>query len=98
MTIVGDGNQKRDFTYIDDVVEANIKAIELSESKSFGIYNIGTGKNYTINQVSEMIGGKVKYITERPAEVRETLADISLTIKDLNWRPTIHLKDIINSY
>ena len=98
MTIVGDGNQKRDFTYIDDVVEANIKAIKLSESKSFGIYNIGTGKNYTINQVSEMIGGKVKYITERPAEVRETLADISLTIKDLNWRPTIHLKDIINSY
>lgn len=98
MTIVGDGEQRRDFTYIDDVVEANILSAKSKIKNSFNIYNVGSGKNYSINEVAGMIGKDVKKIDKRPAEVRETLADINLTTKDLGWKPTHSLEDMILSY
>ena len=97
MTIVGDGEQRRDFTHIDDVVDANICAMN-SKGIKHGIYNVGTGKNYSINQISEMIGGKVRYTKKRLAEVRETLADIETTKNDLDWFPSRELEDMILSY
>ena len=96
MTIVGDGSQKRDFTYIDDVVDANICA--MNSDIDHGIYNIGTGKNYTISEISKMIKGETANIPSRPAEVYETLADISKTITDLKWKPKHDLSDKINEY
>ena len=99
MTIVGDGSQRRDFTYIDDVVEANILAMNSSVKKiPHGIYNVGTGKNYSIQEIADMIGEKREMIPDRPAEVKETLADISETIKDLNWSPKFTLEETISSY
>ena len=100
MTIVGDGEQRRDFTYIDDIVEANMKAITLDPFKTRGhkIYNVGTGKNYSIKEVANMIGGPIRKIDHRPAEVNQTLADITETIQDLGWSPRFDLKDMINSY
>jgi UDP-glucose 4-epimerase len=99
MTIVGDGSQKRDFTYIDDVVEANICAMKnLNVDSCFEIYNVGTGKNYTILEIAKMIEGTTVLIDERPAEVYETLADISKTQKDLKWNPKHDLVDKINEY
>jgi len=96
MTIVGDGEQRRDFTYIDDVVSANILAAQ--SDINFGIYNVGTGKNYSINQIADMIGGERVFIPMRSAEVSETLADISSTVKDLAWKPRVNISDIINQY
>jgi UDP-glucose 4-epimerase len=96
MTIVGDGHQRRDFTYIDDIVEANICA--MNSKIEHNIYNVGTGKNYSIMEVANMIGGKKAYLDERPAEVRQTLADISETTKDLDWLPKHTLEDKINDY
>lgn len=98
MTIVGDGNQRRDFTHIEDVVSANILSLDLSKQKTFNVYNVGTGQNYSINQVAKFVGGEIKYIESRPAEVAETLADITLTTQDLGWVPKIKLKDAINGY
>ena len=99
MTIVGDGLQKRDFTYIDDVVEANILAMKSSVKKiHHNIYNVGTGKNYSIQEIADMIGEDRITIPSRPAEVQETLADISDTIKDLKWTPKYSLEEKINSY
>ena len=100
MTIVGDGEQRRDFTYIDDIVEANMKAIAVDPFNIKGnkIYNVGTGKNYSIKEIAEMIGGPIKKIDARPAEVNETLADITETTKDLGWSPRFNLKDMISSY
>tara|TARA_R110002124_G_scaffold154151_1_gene321140 strand:+ start:83 stop:982 length:900 start_codon:yes stop_codon:yes gene_type:complete len=100
MTIVGDGEQRRDFTYIADIVEANMKAIAVDPFNIKGnkIYNVGTGKNYSIKEVAEMIGGPIKKIDARPAEVNETLADITETTKDLGWSPRFNLKDMISSY
>jgi UDP-glucose 4-epimerase len=99
MTIVAPGTQRRDFTYIADVVEANILAMRSSTVDiPFNIYNVGTGKNHSMIEIAEMIGGKRDAIPSRPAEVKETLADISETIKDLNWSPKYILEEKINSY
>jgi len=98
LTVVGDGLQLRDFTYIDDVVNANISA--MNSKINHNIYNVGTGKNYSIVEVADMIEGScgVEHIEERPAEVRETLADITSTKIDLSWSPVHDLESMINSY
>tara|TARA_Y100001973_G_C5205790_1_gene341491 strand:- start:385 stop:1275 length:891 start_codon:yes stop_codon:yes gene_type:complete len=99
MTIVGDGLQRRDFTFIDDVVDANICSIQANTvNVPYGVYNVGTGKNYSILEVAGMIGDKLRFVDKRPAEVRETLADIENTKKDLNWYPKYSLEEKINAY
>ncbi len=96
LTIVGDGEQRRDFTYIKDVVRANLMA---AESKVYhGLFNIGTGRNYSINQVADLIGGKKIYISSRSGEARETMADISKATQILGWSPSYRLEDAISIY
>lgn len=93
MTIVGDGLQRRDFTNIEDIVEANIKSAMIEDKRAFGeIFNIGTGKNYNMLDIVKMIGGKWEYISERKGESRETLADINKAKNILGWHPTIDLE------
>ena len=98
MTIVGDGSQKRDFTYIKDVVRANMLAANSDLNFLFKVWNIGSGKNYSINELADMIGNEKTYIPSRPAEVQTTLADISDTIAELRWTPKYDLETTINSY
>ena len=99
MTIVSPGEQRRDFTYISDVVDANISAMNSDVKKiPFNIYNVGTGKNHSMWDITKMIGGETQLIDARPAEVKETLADIDKTVKDLKWTPKFNLEDMINSY
>tara|TARA_R110000824_G_scaffold22535_11_gene82427 strand:+ start:1782 stop:2666 length:885 start_codon:yes stop_codon:yes gene_type:complete len=96
MTIVGDGRQRRDFTYVADVVEANLKAA--FSSITHGTYNVGTGKSYSINELASIIGNDIIYISPRPAEIRETRADITSTISDLDWQPKKELEEAILCY
>jgi UDP-glucose 4-epimerase len=99
MTVVAPGDQRRDFTYIDDIVEANICAMRSSAIDiPFKIYNVGTGKNYSMKQIVKIIGGEYELIPKRPAEVKETLADIESTMRDLGWFPKFKLEDKITSY
>lgn len=86
LTITGDGEQTRDFTYVGDVVEANIQAMKWS-----GVFNIGTGVRYSINEVAKMIGGETKYIEARKGECRHTLADNSKA-REAGWEPKTDLK------
>ncbi len=97
MTVVGDGEQKRDFTYISDVVDANILAAE-KETFPGKIYNVGTGVSISINSLASLVGVNTIKIEERQAEVRETLADIRETTVDLGWKPKIKIEEIINEY
>lgn len=97
ITIVGDGQQRRDFTYVSDVVKANLCAMH-SQVEGYKTYNVGTGVNYSILEIADMIGTEKTHISSRPAEVKETLADISLTTKELGWSPEFNLKDKIMSY
>ena len=96
LTIVGDGEQRRDFTYVKDVVRANLMA---ADSQVFqGLFNIGTGRNYSINQVADLIGGEKSNIQPRSGEARETMADISKAAQILGWAPNYRLEDAIHSY
>lgn len=87
LTITGDGEQERDFTYVKDVAKANVMAMDWQ-----GTFNIGTGESYTINQIADFIGGKKKYIKGRQGEARATLADNRRALEK-GWHPTIDIKD-----
>lgn len=93
MTIVGDGKQRRDFTHISDVVEANLLAAE--KLHVTGPINIGTGRNYSINDLAVMIGGDRLYVPERVGETRETLANNTRAREELGWSPTVKLEDYL---
>ncbi len=85
LTIVGDGNQSRDFVHVLDVVEAFKKA-SFSKNKN-KVYNIGTGKSETINKIAKIFGGKKKFIPKRAGDLRFSKAKISKVKKDLKWIP-----------
>jgi UDP-glucose 4-epimerase len=98
LTIVGDGNQRRDFTHVRDVVQANIlAAIEEVDSDAFGqVYNVGTGNNYSVNQIARMISDNTINIAPRPGESRVTLANNQKLRRTFGWEPTMKLEDWIN--
>lgn len=96
LTIVGDGEQRRDFTHVSDVVNANICAMMTNYS---GItVNIGSGKNYSVNEVAAFISDDTIKIPERPGEARETLADNSRAQKLLSWTPQTSLEEYFDPY
>jgi UDP-glucose 4-epimerase len=94
VTVVGDGLQRRDFTHVSDVVEANIISTEVTTG--FGeVYNIGFGSNYSILHIANTISNDVKFIPPRVGEVQETLAS-NLKFKDLTgWMPKVSLMEWI---
>lgn len=95
LTITGDGEQRRDFTHVNDIVSGLIK---LSEFEFKGeIYNLGTSNNFSINELAGMFECETTYIPARPGEARESLADISKT-KELNWEPKESLKTYVNNF
>lgn len=98
LSIVGDGRQRRDFTYINDVVDANILAALSSNKRILGeIFNIGTGKNYSILEIADMVGGKKTFFPPRLGESKETLADISKAKTELNYSPKTLISDWIKA-
>ena len=99
-TIVGDGEQRRDFTHVDDVVKANIAAAERASDITGETINVGTGTNHSVNQIADMICNSYtkNFIPPRPAEARVTLADISKAKKLLGYMPSIDISDWIDEY
>ena len=94
MTIVGDGTQRRDFTYIKDVVGANMAALQSTNDKTYGeIFNVGTGKNYSINELTSIIGGETTNLPERPGEAHISLADTTKILTLLNWQSKYSLEE-----
>ena len=94
MTVVGDGLQTRDYTNVEDVVQANILAMEVE--KGFGeIYNVGTGKEYSILDLVKIIGGEYEHIPERIGECRFTRADITKSKSILGYNPKVKLEDYL---
>tara|TARA_R110002012_G_scaffold49960_4_gene129449 strand:+ start:4003 stop:4911 length:909 start_codon:yes stop_codon:yes gene_type:complete len=97
LTINNDGEQRRDFTYVGDVVNANILAATHQEQLSGDVFNIGNGNNFSINEVAKMFGGK----TVKGKDVLEpfqTLADNSKANLILNWVPQGNLRTWVKNY
>lgn len=86
-TVVGDGNQKRDFVYASDVAAAFLLAAETD--KRAEVWNLGAGNPQSVNQLVELIGGPVVYIPKRPGEPEVTWADVAKIKRDLNWGPRV---------
>jgi len=97
MTIRGDGNQRRDFTYVGDVVDANIKCMDYPLELNGDIFNVGNGDNKSVNQIATMMGGSRVHI-EPVIEPKVTLADNSKIKKVLDWKPTQDLKEWISKW
>lgn len=97
MTIVGNGEQKRDFTHVADVVNANVAAAESDKVGSGEVINVGNGDNRSVNQIANLFGGKKLHIQDR-VEPKETLADISKAKELLNWEPTHTIEEWMPGY
>jgi len=100
ITIVGDGEQRRDFTHVDDIVDGLVK-IAFSNEKHEDAWELGTGTNYSINQVYNMFrqkfGVDCVYLPDQHGNYRETLRENNDVIERLNWKPTDRLADYINN-
>lgn len=96
LTIVGSGEQKRDFTHVSDIVNANILALAMTDG--FGeVYNIGYGKNYSILEIANMISDNIVFIPPRPGEVDQTLSNTEKYKLKTGWNPKVSLKDWIKN-
>ena len=93
LTIVGDGKQTRDFVHVSDVAAANILVSELDVT---GVYNVGTGIEYSVNQIADMISDVQRNIPPRVGEAKRSLADSS-KLRSLGWKPQIKLEDWVNA-
>ena len=87
LTIVGDGKQTRDFIHVYDLVDAIIKATK--KGKHGEVYNLGSGKETSVNFIADKIGGKKINVPKRPGEPDRSLADITKIKKQLSWKPKI---------
>ncbi|MFB6356622.1 MAG: SDR family oxidoreductase [bacterium] len=91
LTVVGDGTQTRDFTYVTDVANAFVTAAESDVTGE--IFNVGSGGTYSINRLVELLDAEKTHIPERPGEPDCTFADISKIRDQLGWEPQIEFKE-----
>ncbi len=103
LTITGDGEQRRDFTHVDDIVDGMIRVMRAMNGEVDMFYHgaefeLGRGKNYSINEIADMFGEDYpkEYIDTIKGEVRETLCKDETTKETLEWKPKINLGDWIN--
>ena len=99
-TIFGDGTQSRDFTHIQNAVEANLLAIKAPASQAAGqVFNVATGERADLNQAFELLkkitgySGDVKYAPARSGDVKHSLADLSRIEKHLGYKPTVDFEE-----
>src|SRR5271166_3520006 len=99
-TIFGDGEQSRDFTYIDNAVEANLLACKAPAAKVAGkVFNVATGRRATLNETFKLLqpltsySGSVTYAGERGGDIKHSLADISLAERHLGYKPIVDFEE-----
>jgi UDP-glucose 4-epimerase len=98
VTIFGDGEQSRDFTYIDNVVDANIAAMS-ADGVAGGVYNIACGERVSLNELVTLLRTtlgtdiEVRHEAPRPGDVLHSLADVSLAERELGWSPAIGFEE-----
>jgi UDP-glucose 4-epimerase len=96
LTIHGDGRQTRDFTHVNDVVRANLLAMDTNVADGRAI-NIGRGRNLSVNRVAELVGGPTVHVAPRPGDARDTLADLTQAREILGWEPEVETEEAIRA-
>ena len=96
LTIIGDGSQRRDFVHVQDVARANYLAAISPIYHMLGfVYNVGSGKNYSIQEIANAISDAQIYLPERSGEASTTLANIDRIGEIIGWKPEIDVMDWI---
>ena len=97
LTIVGDGTQRRDFIYVGDVAKANLIAAEATlDKKYFGqVFNIGSGINYSVQEIADAISDNQTYIPKRDGEMETTWSNIEKASEILGWKPEVDVLEWI---
>jgi UDP-glucose 4-epimerase len=90
-TVVGDGTQTRDFTYVTDVADACVTAARSDVQNE--VFNVGSGGCYSVNRLIELLGGDKIHIPKRPGEPDCTFADISKIRRVLGWEPKVSFEE-----
>jgi UDP-glucose 4-epimerase len=90
-TVVGDGEQTRDFTFVTDIAQAIL--VSAKSDRVGQIYNVGSGATVSVNRLIELLGGEKVYIPKRPGEPDSTFADISKIRSELEWEPQVQIED-----
>jgi UDP-glucose 4-epimerase len=90
-TVVGDGRQTRDFTFVTDVADAFVRAAQSDVQGE--MFNVGSGGTYSVNRLVELLGGEVVYIPKRPGEPDCTFADTAKIAAALDWKPRVKFDD-----
>lgn len=93
LTIFGDGEITRDFAYVDDVVEANLKAVMSEKAGKAEVINIGAGATHSINKVAALIGGEKIHLEPRKGDARNSLASVAKAKELLDWEPKVQLEE-----
>jgi len=99
LTIVGDGEQRRDYIYVKDVANANVMAaISNPDDDAYGqVYNVGSGKNYSVNEIASFISDDTINIPPRVGEARNSLANIDKIQKTFAWKPEMNVEEWIKT-
>ena len=99
LTIVGDGTQRRDFIYVGDVARANYLAALMPGVRDHlgGVFNVGSGVNYSVQEIADAISDNQTYIPKRDGEMETTFADITRIGKVLGWTPEIDVIDYLQT-
>ena len=99
LTIVGDGEQRRDFTHVKDIVKANVMAaIANPDEDAYGqVYNVGTGTNYSVNEVADMVSDNQVHIPARRGESRITKANNQKIYHTFGWTPDVNLEEWVTA-
>ena len=97
LNIVNDGEQRRDYVHVDDIVNANILCANSTKKLNGDIFNVGTGKSYSVNEVADMFGGEKQY-GEKRIEPKNSIAENAKIVLDLNWEPKNKLETWISTY
>jgi len=99
LTIVGDGEQRRDYIYVKDVANANVMAaISNPDDEAYGqVYNVGSGKNYSVNEIASFISDDTINIPPRVGEARNSLANIDKIRKTFAWKPEMNVEEWIKT-
>jgi UDP-glucose 4-epimerase len=100
LTVTGDGQQRRDFTHIEDIVDGLIKCMEAMHGAvdmryAGEIFELGRGVNFSIKEIAEMFGTEIEYIPKRPGEYDVTLCDYSKANKTLDYNPVKNIDEYI---
>jgi nucleoside-diphosphate-sugar epimerase len=102
ISVYGDGNQTRDFTYVDDVIEANLLAANHDEAGE--VFNVGGGSNLRVKELIKKIEAitgkkaKLEYVEAQKGDLRDTLADTSKAREVLNWQPEVSIEKGLERY